>query len=114
VLKSYNSDPLNWHDDIPLQLETSINSAGLEVYENAESLEVPFLLLQGTADKIVDSWGPREIHLRARSTDKTYIEFKGFYHELLNEPEKMVRPQDGTLYLPAVTSGLTFCRCSMV
>lgn len=44
--------------------------------------------MQGSGDKMVVPEGNQEIHIRAKSTDKTFIMFREFYHELFNEPEK--------------------------
>lgn len=54
----------------------------------------PLLILQGTADKLVDPAGAREFFERAASTDKTFKEYEGFYHELHNEDERETVFQD--------------------
>ena len=54
----------------------------------AEAIELPLLVLHGTGDLVVDPRGSRELHARARSTDKTVKLYEGLYHDLLHEPEK--------------------------
>jgi alpha-beta hydrolase superfamily lysophospholipase len=108
TVKAYESDPLVWHSNIPLQLGSSILivrisqnyprslrsladieiQAGNEVHQNAERLEVPYILMQGSGDKMVVPDGNQEIHVRAKSKDKSFIMFRDFFHELFNEPEK--------------------------
>jgi acylglycerol lipase len=46
------------------------------------------LILQGTADRLVDPAGSQMIYDRVSSTDKTLRFYEGLYHEILNEPEK--------------------------
>ncbi len=48
----------------------------------------PLLILQGTADKLVDPAASRSFFERAGSTDKTFRSYEGFYHELHNEDER--------------------------
>ncbi|MHB8758156.1 MAG: alpha/beta hydrolase, partial [Bacillota bacterium] len=54
----------------------------------ADRFTRPLLILQGTADKLVDPEGSRRFYDRAASTDKTFRSYEGFYHELHNEDER--------------------------
>ena len=44
--------------------------------------------MHGTAEKIADPEGTKELYIRSQSTDKTLKLYEGLYHELVNEPEK--------------------------
>jgi alpha-beta hydrolase superfamily lysophospholipase len=55
---------------------------------NGAALELPVLLLHGTADRVTNPDGSRELHAKARATDKTLALQEGLFHDLLHEPEK--------------------------
>jgi acylglycerol lipase len=49
---------------------------------------LPVLILSGTADRLSDPEGSKQLYERAQSKDKTLKLYEGFYHEILNETEK--------------------------
>ena len=53
----------------------------------APNLTVPFLVMHGTADRLTDPEGSRELHRLASSPDKTLKLYDGLVHNLLREPE---------------------------
>lgn len=57
------------------------------VNARASEVQVPYLLLHGTADKITSSEGSREFHAKTASSDKTLSIYEGYFHEMHNEPE---------------------------
>lgn len=57
-----------------------------EVWQDAGQLQIPLLLLQGDADRIVNPESPLAWFARAGSRDKSLRLLKGHLHELLNEP----------------------------
>jgi lysophospholipase len=48
----------------------------------------PFLLVHGTADKLVPHKAGVLFHDRAASEDKSIKLYEGLYHEVMNEPER--------------------------
>ena len=54
--------------------------------DNGRSGGIPTLLMHGSADKICDVEGSRQIarRLKAQGDDVTYIEWKGLFHEIHN------------------------------
>jgi alpha-beta hydrolase superfamily lysophospholipase len=55
----------------------------------AARITLPTLVLQGTADPIVEPGdGPLLHDQLLGSTDKTLIEYPGLFHEVHNEPEQ--------------------------
>ncbi|AZB44055.1 alpha/beta hydrolase [Bacillus sp. FJAT-42376] len=50
--------------------------------------DVPLLVMQGGDDKIVDKTAVKSWFNRLDSSEKSYKEWKGFYHEIFNEPER--------------------------
>jgi len=55
--------------------------------EHAGEFTIPLLLMQGTADQLVNPAATAEFASKVKSPI-TYMEFDGWYHELHNEPEK--------------------------
>jgi alpha-beta hydrolase superfamily lysophospholipase len=53
--------------------------------------QLPYILLQGMKDKIVDPNQTFEWHHKTSSEDKTLLTYENGLHELFNEPEKEVR-----------------------
>ena len=61
----------------------------------------PLLILQGSADRIVDPTGSRELYEAVPVSDKTLKWYEGLYHEIFNEPEKEMVMQDLCEWLDA-------------
>lgn len=57
------------------------------VNARASEVQVPYLLLHGSADKITSSEGSRDFHAKTASSDKTLSIYDGYFHELHNEPD---------------------------
>mgnify|MGYP000123708969 CR=1 FL=1 len=70
-------------------------SSGLNIlnreYQNWPQ-DLPLLLVHGTADKVCDFKGSKELSEKINAKDKTFIPLEGYYHEMHNEPgeEKVV------------------------
>ncbi|WP_088341050.1 alpha/beta hydrolase [Robiginitalea sediminis] len=76
---AYRKDPLV-HDRVSPNYSFPVIEAGEWALENASKLEVPTLLLHGTADPIIDPEGSRILH---RQSDATHlVVIPGGYHEL--------------------------------
>jgi alpha-beta hydrolase superfamily lysophospholipase len=88
VVESFRRDPLVFHGRFPARTGAEILRSGPEILARADHLTQPLLLLQGTADRIVDPNGADELFSRAGSTDKTLKQYEGLYHEVLSEPER--------------------------
>ena len=88
VVAGMKNDPLVFHGRFPARTGAEILRAASRLRSRLETIEIPFLLMHGTADLVTDVAGSRELHARARSTDKTLELYEGLYHDLLHEPEK--------------------------
>lgn len=86
VVRAYESDPLVHHGWIP----AGTAAGGIRAIQHIERyearLQLPILLLHGTADRLADVEGSKRLHDRASSPDKTLKLYEGFFHEVLNEP----------------------------
>jgi acylglycerol lipase len=88
VIRSYDADPLNYRGGTPARTGAEIVKATRIIGERMEEIDVPLLIMHGTADRLANIEGSKELNERAHSSDKTLKLYKGLYHEILNEPEK--------------------------
>ncbi|WP_166826121.1 alpha/beta hydrolase [Thalassoroseus pseudoceratinae] len=65
----------------------AIQSALRTVWDQANQITQPFLILQAGEDRIVDPDAPEQWLPRTSSTDRTFHKFPGCFHELHSEPE---------------------------
>ena len=88
IVKKYNNDPLNYRGGIPARTGAELNRATKMIQEQMEAIKLPMLILHGTADRLADPEGSKQLYERAESKDKTLKLYDGFYHEVMNEPGK--------------------------
>ncbi|HUT93195.1 MAG TPA: lysophospholipase [Thermoguttaceae bacterium] len=88
VIAQVERDPLVFHGRFPARTGAEILSAVRLIQDMMEAIELPLLILHGTGDLVTDAEGSRQLHARARSTDKTLKLYDGLYHDLFHEPEK--------------------------
>jgi acylglycerol lipase len=83
IVEAYRSDPLV-HSKITTRLYAEWRRAIRENLEHAAEIDVPFLILAGTADPLIDPAGSRELHERAPRTSELVL-LEGRYHEPFND-----------------------------
>jgi len=86
VARRYSSDPLV-HDRITGGLYGNTVAHGEEFIARAGEVRVPFLLMQGRDDRIVDPSGSQRFFARATAPDRAFCLYPGMYHEIFNEFE---------------------------
>jgi alpha-beta hydrolase superfamily lysophospholipase len=84
---AYRGDPLV-HNQITAGLYASSIARGNEFIERAAELRVPFLLMHGRDDQIVDPAGSQRFFARATAPDRAFCLYPGFYHEIFNEVDR--------------------------
>lgn len=82
----YMNDPLVYKGAQPARTVSEIVEAMADLPDEVGQLQIPLLVIAGSADPIVPAAGSRDIHGRAGSSDKQLIIYEGFVHELINEP----------------------------
>jgi len=87
VPEKYRKDPLV-HPFISASLGTELLTKGKYIVDHASSFSLPLLLLQGSADRLVNAPMTAEFADKVPQNLLTYKVFPGFYHELHNEPQK--------------------------
>lgn len=88
IVQSYNDDPLNYRGGIPARTGAELNAAIRRIQSQMETINLPLLIMHGTIDRLADIEGSHLLYKKAGSSDKTLKLYDGFYHEILNDPEK--------------------------
>jgi acylglycerol lipase len=101
VVKAYASDPLVFHGKTPARLAAEMLKAMQRVTAEVGKITLPFIAIQGTADKLVEPSGAQMLYDGAGSKDKTLKMYEGLYHEVHNEPEREVMFKDLEVWLAA-------------
>jgi acylglycerol lipase len=87
VVAAYEADPLVT-SKVSARWFTEINGAHARALALAPRLMTPTLVMQAGADRLVDPGATRRWVEAAPAALVEYVEWDGFYHEILNEPEK--------------------------
>ncbi|MGD2253862.1 MAG: lysophospholipase [Anaerolineales bacterium] len=87
VVQAYIDDPLVFHGKTPARFGYEVLKAMLHLAQHVNRITLPFIVVQGTEDKLVDPGGAQMLYDKAGSTDKTIRLYQGLYHEIFNEPE---------------------------
>ncbi len=90
VIEAYKKDRLVYHGKCTARMSAALLKAMLRVQAQAHSITLPFIVLQGSADRIVDPGGAAWLYEKAGSKHKTLKIYPGLYHEVFNEPERGV------------------------
>jgi alpha-beta hydrolase superfamily lysophospholipase len=93
VVEGYRADPLV-HDRISARLGAVTMGQGEALIARAGELRVPFLLLQGAEDGLVDPQGSERFFAGATVPGRAFKLYPGLYHEIFNEPEQARVYQD--------------------
>lgn len=105
VVQAYVSDPLVYTGKTTARLSAEMLRGMKRVEGEAAAITLPILLLQGSADRLVDPGGAPMLHEKVRSADKTLKVYDGFYHEVFNEPERAEVLHDVEVWLAAHLPG---------
>ena len=83
VVEAYRADPLV-HSKISSRLYTEWLAATRHILDHAGEIKMPFLILAGTDDGLIDPLGSQELHNRAASMSELRL-LEGRYHEPFND-----------------------------
>ena len=87
VVQAYVNDPLVCRGKVTARLSAELVKAIRRVAAEATKITLPILILQGSADRLVDPKGAQMLYDAVNSVDKTIKIYDGLYHEVYNEPE---------------------------
>ncbi len=85
VGRAYSADPLVYQGGVRVGTADSMIRAAATVWPLLPRWRLPTLLIQGDADRLVSVEGARRFAREAATTDLTYVEEPGGYHELFND-----------------------------
>jgi alpha-beta hydrolase superfamily lysophospholipase len=88
VVEAYINDPLIFHGRTPIRLAVELFAAMGRIAAEAKKITLPLIILQGSADRLIDPAGAKMLYDKASSKDKTLRIYDGLYHEVFNEPER--------------------------
>lgn len=88
VVEAYEKDPLVFRGKVTARLGAELLKAMQKIADQASEIQVPFLVMQGSEDRLVEPDGAEFFYTHAGSQDKKLKIYEGLYHELINEPEK--------------------------
>jgi len=88
VVDVYNRDPLVFRSPIRARLGAEMLTTMDRVEAGLPGLRIPLLVMQGTADGLVDPGCGPHVYERGGSADKTLKMYDGLWHEIFNEPER--------------------------
>ena len=83
VVEAYRTDPLV-HNKISSRLYTEWLGATRQILDRAHEIKIPFLILAGTDDGLIDPEGSEELHERSASWSELRL-LQGRYHEPFND-----------------------------
>jgi alpha-beta hydrolase superfamily lysophospholipase len=86
VVAAYRTDPLV-HAKISSRLFTEWQKASREVLNHSGQISIPFLIIAGTADNLIDSSGSEELHRVAKDRSELHL-MPGGYHEPFNDADR--------------------------
>ncbi len=88
VVDRYRNDPLVFTGKVSARLLEQLFSSMSGLEEKLAAIELPMLILHGSADGLALPEGSRMLHEKVSSSDKKLIIYEGLYHEIFNEPEQ--------------------------
>jgi alpha-beta hydrolase superfamily lysophospholipase len=101
TVRAYLEDPLVFRGKTPVRLGAELLKAMLCVTSEAGKITLPFMVLQGGDDKIIDPGGAQMLYDKAGSKDKSIKIYEKLYHEVFNEPERARVLKDVEMWLAA-------------
>jgi acylglycerol lipase len=85
VVEAYRTDPLV-HNKISLRMYSEWADACKRVFEQAVEIKLPFLILAGTDDQLIDPEGSKQLHELTSTVSELRL-LEGRYHEPFNDLE---------------------------
>ncbi len=99
VVNAYVNDPLVYRGKITCRFAAEMLKTLRRLPSQMPEINLPILVMHGTADRLGEPEGSRLLYDRAGSKDKTLKLYQGFYHEIFNEPgrEQVLSDMEGWL-----------------
>lgn len=101
VVQAYVSDPLVHRGKATARVAAEMLKAMQTISGQAARITLPILIVQGSADRLVNPASARMLYNAVSSVDKEIRIYDGLYHEVFNEPEHDKVLRDVELWLEA-------------
>ncbi len=88
VVAAYRDDPLVFNGKITAGLGAALIAAMSTFPDRYIEFRLPLLLMHGTADKLTNIDGTRQLESAAANATVTAHYYDGLFHEIFNEPEQ--------------------------
>ena len=85
-MDAYVNDPLVYRGNLRARFGAEMLKTLRELPRQMPEVNLPILIMHGTADRLCDPQGSQMLYEWAGSMDKTLKLYEGFYHEIFNEP----------------------------
>jgi acylglycerol lipase len=89
VVDAYVNDPLVYRDKIPARFGAEMVKILGRLPVLIPQITLPIIIMHGTEDRLCNPEGSQMLYDLVGSRDKTLKLYKGFYHEVFNEPEHL-------------------------
>lgn len=90
VVDFMNADPLIANEVQPTKTVQQLSLADERLKTEMSAIQLPLLILHGTADKATKPSGSQYFYDNASSADKTLKFYEGHYHDLLDDLDKEI------------------------
>ena len=87
MVASYLNDPLVYTGKVTTGLGSALLKSIDALPARFHELEMPLLILHGTADRLCEVAGSRALEAGATNAEITAHYYDGLFHEVFNEPE---------------------------
>ncbi|NNE70201.1 MAG: alpha/beta hydrolase [Rhodothermales bacterium] len=88
VVAEAEADPLNYHGRIPARTGAEFVRGMKRVWKDAHKFDLPLLIIHGTADRLTDPSGSRDLYTSVSSNHKQLSLFEGAYHETFHDADR--------------------------
>jgi alpha-beta hydrolase superfamily lysophospholipase len=88
IVQAYRTDPLVNTAKMPLRTLAEIFRNIHQIQHRQHAIELPILIMHGTADGLAHVSHSESLAAGVQSTDKTLKLYPGLYHEIFNEPDR--------------------------
>jgi alpha-beta hydrolase superfamily lysophospholipase len=86
VVDAYMNDPLVYRGKIPARFGAEMVKVLDRLPTLIPEIKLPIIIMHGTEDRLCNPEGSQMLYDLVGSRDKTLKLYKGFYHEVFNEP----------------------------
>ncbi|KAL1468312.1 hypothetical protein MTO96_041566, partial [Rhipicephalus appendiculatus] len=91
IVARMTNDPLRYHGRVRVGWAAAMLNALEDLQAKVDSIDTPFFIQHGSADKLCDIGGSEDFYKKAPTKDKSFKVYKDCYHSLLTEPEEMAQ-----------------------